>query len=216
MTGGMTALNNAVNISRCNSYDKLVVEQVTDIHLKTFSGFFLTFLGSGFLKQLYKGFCTHPASGLLIAQQDGRVVGFIAYSEDLSGFYRYLIRKSLIPFAWYSLIALFRRPSAMRHIIRAFLKPGESERSEQYIELSSIGVLPELKHQHIGSQLLHSLQNAFDSQKFAYIKLETDAIDNEATNLFYIANGFQQVDSYQTAEGRKMNEYRYVGQEVVQ
>ncbi|MEG0874743.1 MAG: GNAT family N-acetyltransferase [Clostridiales bacterium] len=211
----ITELNKDVSILRCNTYDKSIVTQVANIHLQAFEEFFLTFLGKGFLKQLYRGFCTHSESGLIVALQKDQIVGFLAYSEDLSGFYKYLLHKNLIPFAWYSLSALFRRPSAMMRIIRAFLKPDESKRSERYIALSSIGVLPEMNNRNIGSKLLHSLQSTFDSQKFSYIKLETDAIDNEAVNHFYVINGFQLVGSYYTAEGRKMNEYRYTSQAVV-
>ena len=67
--------------------DKRIV-QVMDIHMNTFQGFFLSFLGPGFLKQLYKGYVEHPESGLLIAEDEKRkVLGFLAYSEDNSGFY---------------------------------------------------------------------------------------------------------------------------------
>ena len=33
--------------------DKEKINEVVDIHMKSFSGFFLTFLGKGFLKQLF-------------------------------------------------------------------------------------------------------------------------------------------------------------------
>lgn len=191
------------------SYDKTVINQIVDIHMKTFTGFFLTFLGKGFLKQLYKGFSSHDHSGLLVAGQNGSVVGFLAYSENLSAFYRYLIKKSLVPFAWYSLGAAIRKPSAMVRLVRAFLKPGESKREEEYIELSSIGVLPQMKGHHIGSRLIDELKGKYDSSRFSYIKLETDAVDNDGVNAFYVKNGFAVDHEYTTPEGRIMYEYRW-------
>ena len=48
-----------------------------------------------------------------------------------------------------------------------------------------------------------------DFAKYAYITLETDAVDNEEVNRFYQKNGFTLARTYETREGRKMNEYRY-------
>ena len=47
--------------------DKEKINEVVDIHMKSFSGFFLTFLGKGFLKQLYKGFLEEKNSDLIVA-----------------------------------------------------------------------------------------------------------------------------------------------------
>lgn len=197
-------------IIRDNStYDGNIIDQVVDIHMKTFSGFFLTFLGRGFLKQLYKGFCSHEQSGVLVAELDDYVVGFLAYSEDLGDFYKYLIKRSWLPFTWYSIGAVIRKPSAITKLIRAFLKPGESERKDKYIALSSIGVLPEAKNQHVGSRLIDGLKKNFDSEQFDYIKLETDAVNNDDVNAFYVSNGFSIDHEYTTPEGRRMNEYRW-------
>lgn len=185
------------------------LDEVVKIHIETFDGFFLTFLGKGFLRQMYKGYITHKKSGLIIAKNDKDVVGVLAYSEDISAFYKYLIKTRLIPFAWYSLGAIIRRPTAMIRLIRAFLKPGETKRKEKYIELSSIGVSPKVKGQHIGSGMIDKLKEIFDADKFEYINLETDAFNNEGANAFYIKNNFVLTRTFETTEGRKMNEYRW-------
>lgn len=198
-----------ITIKENPSYEQTIINQIVDIHMKTFTGFFLTFLGKGFLKQLYKGFSSHEQSGLIVAEQKDSVVGFLAYSEDLSAFYRYLIKKSLLPFVWYSLGAAIRKPASMIRLVRAFLKPGESKREEAYIELSSIGVLPQMKGHNIGSKLIDKLKEKYDSSKYAYIKLETDADGNDGVNAFYMKNGFRIDHEYTTPEGRRMYEYRW-------
>lgn len=198
-----------VLIKDCSKDDIITLNGIVEIHIKTFKGFFLTFLGKGFLKHLYKGFCAHKNSGLIAAELNGRTVGFLAYSENLSGFYKYLICHSLIPFAWYGLCAFLKRPSSFMRLVRAFLKPGESKRDENYLELSSIGVLPDMKNMDIGSSLINALKERFDHDRFSYIKLETDANDNEKVNRFYVKNGFECICTYETPEGRKMNEYRW-------
>lgn len=194
-----------------NIKDKFFVAEVVDIHMRSFKGFFLTFLGRGFLKQLYAGFVDHPNSGLLIAREDNKVLGFLAYSDDISGFYKYLIKKRLLHFAWYALGAFFRRPKALFRLFRALSYSGEAKRKEAYVELSSIGVSPDIEGKGVGSKLIDALKNEVDFEKYAYIKLETDAVNNEGANYFYRKNGFVMDHSYETPEGRKMNEYRFYG-----
>ena len=186
------------------------LDDVVKIHMETFTGFFLTFLGKGFLRQMYKGFIAHENSGLIVAKNENGIVGVLAYSEDLSAFYRYLIRTRLILFAWYGIGAVIRKPSAIVRLFRALLKPSETKREEKYVELSSIGVSPEAKGQHIGSRMIDKLKEMFDAERFAYINLETDAVNNESANAFYVRNDFVLTRTFETSEGRKMNEYRWV------
>ena len=159
--------------------DKNKVEDVVKIHLLTFPGFFLTFLGKGFLKQLYEGFIDHDDSELLVAVDDNKnVIGFLAYSEDISAFYRYLIKEKLFGFAWYSFLAFLRKPHIMIRLLRAFCYSGGAKRDEKYIELSSIGVLPNQKGRGIGANLIRGMVERCNTNDFSYIKLETDADNN--------------------------------------
>jgi ribosomal protein S18 acetylase RimI-like enzyme len=189
--------------------ETVYVDEIVKIHMETFTGFFLTFLGKGFLKTLYTGFMTHPQSGVIMALENSKPIGFCVYSEDLSGFYKYLIKKKLSQFAWYAAGAFFRNPKVLFRLLRAFTYSDESKREESYVELSSIGVSPNVKNQGIGSQLIKKLCDLTDADRFEYIKLETDKDDNEVANSFYLKNGFILDHSYETPEGRRMNEYRY-------
>ena len=199
-----------MQIREVGKNEKDIINDVVRIHLDTFEGFFLTFMGKGFLKTMYSSYCAHGESGLLIAvDEDGNTVGFLAYSGNMSGLYKYMIKKKLIPFAWYSLGAFFRKPKVFMRLVRAFLKPSESKREESYVELASIGVDPSAKSKGVGSQLIDKLKEIVDFAKNAYITLETDAENNEGANRFYQKNGFSLIREYATREGRKMNEYRF-------
>lgn len=201
-----------VTIREAKPEEKKIIDEIVTIHLNTFTGFFLTFMGRGFLKQMYQSYCQHAESGLLVAEEDGRSIGFLAYSSNFSGLYKFMIKTRLIQFGWYSVGAFFRRPSAFMHIISAFLKPGEAKREEKYVELSSIGVDPNVKSKGIGSKLIEQLKKQVDFEKYAYITLETDAVDNEGAIHFYEKNGFIRERMFETDEGRKMYEYRFVGE----
>ena len=201
-----------IAIREVKSEEKELINDIVSIHLNTFTGFFLTFMGRGFLNQMYRSYCDHDESGLLVAEENGKAVGFLAYSGNFSGLYKYMIKTRLIPFGWYSVGAFFRRPSAFMHIIKAFLKPSEAKREEKYVELSSIGVDPTIKSKGVGSLLIDELKKIVDFNKFAYITLETDAVNNDGAIHFYEKNGFVRERMYETDEGRKMFEYRFVGE----
>lgn len=201
-----------INIREVKYDEKKLINDIVTIHLNTFTGFFLTFMGRGFLNQMYTSYCDYEEAGLLVAEEDGKAIGFLAYSSNFSGLYKFMIKTRLIRFGWYSIGAFFRRPSAFMHIISAFLKPGEAKREEKYVELSSIGVDPNNKSKGIGSHLIDSLKRKVDFTKFAYINLETDAVDNEVAIHFYEKNGFVRKRMFETDEGRKMYEYRFVGE----
>lgn len=201
-----------IAIRDVKSEEKELINDIVSIHLNTFTGFFLTFMGRGFLNQMYRSYCDHDESGLLVAEDNGKAIGFLAYSGDFSGLYKFMIKTRLIPFGWYSMGAFFRRPSAFMHIIKAFLKPSEVKRDEKYVELSSIGVDPTIKSKGVGSLLIDELKKIVDFNKFAYITLETDAVNNDGAIHFYEKNGFVRERMYETDEGRKMYEYRFVGE----
>ncbi len=198
-------------IKKLDSLDKKILDEIAKIHLETFQGFFLTFMGKGFLRRMYQSYILHSDSCLLAAQEDGKTIGFLAYSTNMSGLYKYMIKHSLIPFAWYSLGAFLRKPKVFMRLIRAFLKPGEALRDEKYIELSSIGVSPEVKSKGVGTALIEKMKQEIDFNEYEYIKLETDAVNNDLANHFYVKNGFVLEGEYETREGRKMNEYHYYG-----
>ncbi len=198
-----------MQIRKIENIEKDTINDIVSIHLNTFTGFFLTFMGRGFLNLMYRSYAAYKDSGILVAFEEEKPVGFLVYSGNLSGLYKYMIKKRLIPFAWYSLGAFFRKPTVFMRLVRAFLKPGESKREEKYVELASIGVAPNVKSKGVGSQLIDALKAKVNFNEYEYITLETDAVNNEGANHFYQKNGFVIEREFETNEGRKMYEYRY-------
>lgn len=199
-----------MRIRKIKSTETDIINDIVSIHLNTFTGFFLTFMGCGFLNLMYRSYAEYQDSGILVAFEDEKPIGFLAYSGDLSGLYKYMIKKRLVPFGWYSLGAFFRKPTVFMRLVRAFLKPGETKREEKYVELASIGVDPNVKSKGVGSQLIDALKVQVDFSEYSYITLETDAVNNEGANHFYKKNGFILEREFETNEGRKMFEYRWI------
>ena len=73
--------------------EKELIDDVVELHRKSFGGFFLSTLHPGFLRQLYKSFVTHKQSELLVAMDGEKMVGFISYSFNTAGVYRHMLRR---------------------------------------------------------------------------------------------------------------------------
>lgn len=183
------------------------LDMIVSIHMDAFKGFFLTFLGYGLLKVMYRGYIEYPKSKVLVAKSEGKILGFVAYSWNMSGLYRFLLKKYFLSFAWYGLLGAIRRPTAMLRIIRALNRPVESQRAESYLELTSIAVSPKAESKGIGKSLVCTMLDDVRNLNFSYITLKTDAHNNEYANRFYIKCGFSLHETLSTLEGRVMNEY---------
>lgn len=184
------------------------LSRIVDIHMSAFPGFFLTFLGEGFLKAMYRGYIEYPSARLLVAEKNMTVYGFIAYSWDMTGLYKSFLKKRLLIFAWYGFLGALRNPRALIRIIRALKSPKTAQRAEPYIELTSIAVSPTSGMKGIGQRLIWSLMKNVENMDFSYITLKTDAINNDGVNIFYQKSGFSLFETSLTPEGRSMNEYR--------
>ena len=200
-----------VTIRKMTAAEKGSIRKLSKLHVRAFPGFFLTQLGVGFLDALYTGYLNDERSGIIVAEYNGRLAGFIAYSNDYPNFYKGLMKKHLLRFAFCSMGAAIRHPSFIKRLLGAFKKSDSVVKSEKYVELASICVDPRLGKHGIGTKLIDHLKGMVDFDEYAYINLETDAVGNDDVNRFYVKNGFKLARSYFSSEGRKMNEYRFGG-----
>ena len=198
-----------VQIRELKEANNNYIKSIAMLHRKAFPAFFLSQLGIPFLQTLYTGYLEDKESGIIVAEDGERLVGFIAYSKDYSRFYKELIKNHLLKFAICSVGAAVCHPSFIKRILGAFQKSESVVKAERYVELASICVDPSLESKGLGSTLIDYLKRIVDFDTYAYINLETDADHNERVNRFYIKNGFQLSRQFTTAEGRRMNEYRF-------
>ena len=185
------------------------IEKLAILHKKAFPTFFLTQLGLPFLKVLYKGYLDDKDSGIIVAVNGEKIIGFIAYSKDYPRFYKGLLKHKIIQFGWCAFLSILHHPSFTKRLFGAFKKSDSVVKSEKYVELASICVEPSMSGKGIGTKLIDYLKSITDYDEYAFINLETDAEHNDAANRFYEKNGFKLTSEFITAEGRRMNEYRF-------
>ena len=68
-----------MQIRKIEMGEKAVIDEIVSIHMNTFTGFFLTFLGRGFLNLMYQSYAEYKDSGIFVAFEEEKPVGFLAY-----------------------------------------------------------------------------------------------------------------------------------------
>jgi ribosomal protein S18 acetylase RimI-like enzyme len=185
------------------------LEEIVTVHLRSFPGFFLTFLGRRFLALLYRSLTVDPEGIVLVSIGDEQVDGFVSGTTNQPGFYRRLVSRHLLAFGASAAGALLRRPSIFPRLVRALRRPGEAERSSAQACLMSLGVRPDAQGKGVGGQLVRAFSEAMSERGVGIFCLSTDARDNDQVNRFYQSIGFRLVRQYDTPEGRAMNEYLF-------
>ncbi len=72
---------------------------VARLHAGTITGGFLVKLGVRFLTSLYRGIAADDQSLVLVARDGGRVIGFCAYTDNVAGLYRRVLRRRALGLA---------------------------------------------------------------------------------------------------------------------
>lgn len=179
------------------------------IHQAAFPGFFLSFLGPRFLRELYRAFILEE-SGIALAAEDlstGRILGIAAGTLEPAGFFKRLLAQRWWAFGFWSLPALARRPKALARVLRAVSYRGDSPDDKKRALLSSIAVAPGRQGTGLGAALLEEWVDSARKRGAPGCYLTTDAVDNDAVNGFYIRNGWRFASEYVTPESRRMNLY---------
>lgn len=184
------------------------VPRVAAIHMESFPGFFLTFLGTDFLRLLYRGILADPDGIALVAiDEEEHIQGFVAGVLRQSGFYRRLLKKHKWAFARASLAAVLHKPSIAPRLIQALHRPADSAQAAADACLMSIAVRPQAANQGYGGLLVREFCRQLTARGAPAVCLTTDFHDNDAVNRFYQQLGFRIQRTFATPEGRVMNEY---------
>jgi ribosomal protein S18 acetylase RimI-like enzyme len=183
------------------------VEAVVEIHIATFPGFFLSFLGRDFLALLYRSIRAAPEGVVLVATGEEGIQGFAAGVTSQESFYRRLVRTQWWRFAMSALGAAIRRPSVIPRLLRALRRSSEAKQSAAAAALMSIGVRPESEGKGIGSLIIESFCREMATRGVTEVCLTTDRDDNVRAKRFYERHGFHVSNSFVTREGRAMFEY---------
>lgn len=147
---------------------------------------FLPSLGRPFLARLYRRIVRAPRSFLLVADDDGRAVGFVAGSEDVGALYRAFL---LHDGAAAALRALPRIVRSARRVVETLRYPA-GDADLPAAELLAIAVAPDARGRGIG----HALVDAFTAElrrRHVEAARVVVAADNDGAVRVYQACGFK-------------------------
>jgi ribosomal protein S18 acetylase RimI-like enzyme len=183
------------------------VDAVVGVHLTAFQGFFLSFLGPAFLRELYAGILEDPSGIALVHDRGTGADGFVAGTDHPAGFYGRVRRRRWWRFGLASVGAVMRKPAVAIRLVRTLAAPQQATTRQGRGLLMSIAVAPPAHGAGIGGQLLDAFLAVARARGLDSVSLTTDRDGNDRVNDFYIQHGFQLERSYVTPEGRHMNEY---------
>lgn len=185
------------------------LQNVVSIHEMAFPEFFLTTLGSKFLKLFYTSVMNHKDGVLLVCENEERVIGFCAGTMLSSGFNSKLIKSDLWAYMMVSLKILFTRPKSLIHLMKNISKEESSQGDDgQYAELLSIGVDPTVQRSGGGTALLKALEEEVKARGGEKLSLTTDFNENEKAIGFYKSLGYEPWYDFITYPDRRM--YRMI------
>jgi ribosomal protein S18 acetylase RimI-like enzyme len=167
---------------------------VAQLHAGQISEGFLSLLGRSFLRRLYRRIVRSPESFVFVADSEGRVVGFIAGTADVSTLYRtFLLRDGLVAglTAAPRLLAHWRRVlETVRHGFSS------SDGTRHGFELLSVAVDTASARRGIGRALVAAFQQEVSERgsSAAYVVVGADntpAIDLYERTGFSLSERFE-------------------------
>lgn len=184
------------------------VDEAVSLHQRAFPEFFLSQLGTGFLRQFYSGFLTDPTAVTTVARDEqGRIVGTVVGTTHPSGFFGRLLRRRLGGFALASASAALRSPRVVPRLVKGITYRGEAGERVDGALLSSICVAPDAQGAGVGRQIIEAWCDSARERGATRAFLTTDALDNHAVNAFYTRRGWECTATFSTDQGRSMNRY---------
>lgn len=185
------------------------ISSVVQIHQRAFNGFFLTDLGSNFLKLYYKSVAKNERGVLLGYYKDSQLIGFCAATTLSQGFNKKLVSDNITSFSLIAIRLLFAKPRALIRLLKNFTKSNPSINDKGlYAELLSIGVSPKAQGIGVGKSLLFRLEKKLSEKGCKELSLTTDYYKNEKAIGFYNSLGYETMYDFIAYPQRKM--YRLI------
>lgn len=182
--------------------------QAARLHIRAFPDFFLASLGEGFLTEFYRGYCDDESAIAIGMFDDGELVGSVLVTTEPAGFYRRLLTRRLIPFAWRGAMAAARRPRIAMRLVKALAYRGDADESFQDAALlASLCVDPKTQGSGGGRQLCQVAEAEVRRRGGSRIYLLTDDEDNAAVQRFYERGGYVNAQTITRDDGRVMRRY---------
>jgi ribosomal protein S18 acetylase RimI-like enzyme len=166
------------------------------LHGQLIADGFLSSLGPGFLRRLYRRIIRTEGSFLLVAEAEGTVIGFVAGSEAVGALYRsFFWRDGVVA----SLSAPLQLVTALPRVLET-LRHGRGAARADGGELLAIAVDPRWRHRHLGRQLVEGFLRELEQRGAAAASVVVGS-DNAAAIAMYRQAGFTPTRTFEMHRG---------------
>jgi ribosomal protein S18 acetylase RimI-like enzyme len=172
--------------------------ECADLHRQGISTGFISSLGKRFVTVLYESIANDKNSFGFVAVEDDKILGFVAFSGNLSRLYKYVVFKKGFRF----MFIIARRMMSLRNIKKIWANLLYPNKMKQILlpdaELLSIAVAPEGRGKGIAKKLIDAGFEECRKRGIDRVKVLV-ATDNEVANKLYQKCGFKfnlQMDSH--------------------
>jgi len=204
---GKIAFRSDVNVRPPHEPSSL--DDIVEVHIAAFPGFFMTQLGQRFLRGYYQCVLDYPDGLLLTEFEEQGCIGFVSGFVEPSSFYLEL-RRRRIRLGLAAVSGIVTRPRSLITLMVNYRRAGKVSREEPEpgtAELSSLAVRPDIAGRGVGSRLVRRFIAAAANRGASRVILTTDANNNDSVNRFYKGLGFTSNRTFEARRGRMLNEY---------
>ena len=167
-------------------------EQIAKLHIEGINTGFISSLGIDFVVSLYEAIAQSKSSFGFVAEKDGKVLGFVAFTTNLSKLYKSVILKRGPLFA----LLLAGKMLSLERVKRVFetlFYPGRTRKMNlPPAELLSIAVARQERGKGLASQLIEKGFQHCQKTGIDKVKVLIGA-DNKPGNRLYLKFGFELV-----------------------
>jgi len=166
------------------------VRYAAKLHIQDIDTGFISSLGIDFVTALYEAIAQSKASFGFVAEENERVLGFVAFTANLNKLYKSVILKKGLRFALLLAGKMFS-PKQIRKVFETLFYPSRIKKMNlPSAELLSIVVAPESQGKGLGRQLLQKGLAECAKRGIEKVKVLVGA-DNKPANKLYLKCGFQ-------------------------
>lgn len=175
------------------------------LHAGTITEGFLSKLGQRFLRQLYLGIADDAESHVWVARTEDGVAGFCAYSRNVAGLYKRVLRARLWRLGW-AAFPQAASPWVLKEVFDTLRYPAKQAAGDlPPAEILSIGVDTSVRGGGVGRKLLSQALAQAATDGVDRVKVLAGA-DLAVACAFYERCGFQRVTQI-TQHGAPLNVY---------
>ena len=165
-------------------------------------------LGHGFMTLLHRHMIRSRHAICYVAEREGAILGYAAWSADTAKFYREFILRHGISAA-IKLAPKIIQPRQIQVILRGLTYFHEAHPEDPGAEVLSFAVRARAKQAGVGKAIFRAMAQEFKSRCIGAVKVGAVEVTNETGNLFYNRVGCELLRTEPFYRNSKVNVYVY-------